>query len=304
MLRNRILLLSIFLLLGALSACQYAKGDAIKDSPAGQKQSPVLVQSPESQQPAPTSTPVPCTETSGTIEKINIPTEKLSKPIMVSVYLPPCYDANLIEKLPTLYMLHGQAATSDQWIEIGLTASADQLITEKKIQPLIIIMPFEESWHFGPEGSEFGTALLEDVIPFIDKQYRTDSARSARAIGGLSRGGNWAVYLGFSHPEVFSAIGAHSSPLFYGEFGRIEQEVEGASSLTEFPSIYVDMGKKDEQKDKVLGFVDLLKEIGIAYEFHQNEGRHENAYWSAHVSEYLQWYSSQFTQDIAGSEKH
>ncbi len=297
MLKRLILLLSILLLLGASSACQTGASDVGSNFPTDQNPTPMSLQT-RRQQSTSTSTPIPCSKTSGTIETINISTKQLTSPIIVNVYLPPCYTSKLIEEYPTLYMLHGQAAPMDQWIEIGLTASADELISEKKIKPLIIVMPFEESWHTGPEGSNFGNALLEDVIPFIDQHYRTLSEVSSRAIGGLSRGGNWAVYLGFSHPELFTAVGAHSAPLFYGEFGRIEQEVKGASSKAEFPSIYIDVGKKDEQKDKVLGFVDLLNELGIAYEFHQNEGRHENAYWSAHVSEYLQWYSSQLAQNM------
>lgn len=301
MLRKSILLFSISLLLCALSACQTINVDAVKNTPAAQTRTPTTPGTREPHATA-TSTPVVCTETSGTIEEVKIPTDRLSSPMIVTVYLPPCYKANSSEKYPTLYMLHGQAAPSDQWIQIGLTAAADQLITEKKIQPMIIVMPFEESWRSGPETSEFGNVLLQDVIPFIDKQYRTYSTRSGRAIGGLSRGGNWAVYLGFSHPEIFTAMGAHSAPLFYGEYSRIERETGAAQSLAEFPSIYIDMGKKDEQKDKILEFVDFLKELGFAYEFHQNEGRHENAYWSAHVSEYLQWYSSQLTQNSAVDE--
>jgi enterochelin esterase-like enzyme len=118
-------------------------------------------------------------------------------------------------------MLHGQAADNQQWIDLGLIDNIDLLIDAKVIQPMIIVMPYEVSWRTGPEESNFGAALINDVIPFMEENYRACAERACRAIGGLSRGGNWAVYLGFQYPEVFAAVGAHSAPLFYGELGRI-----------------------------------------------------------------------------------
>jgi enterochelin esterase-like enzyme len=300
MLKKGLLLFSILLLLGT-AACQTAGSKSVVNPHAGNKTATVPA---DMLQSSPTAAPtsIPCTQATGSIKNIDIPASQLSHPINVYIYLPPCYAVNSQEEYPTLYMLHGQAGSNDQWIEIGLTDAADQLITEKKIPPLIIVMPDEEEWQSGPESSNFGKALIEDVIPFIQDHYRSCPARSCRAVGGFSRGGNWAVYLGFSHPEVFSAVGAHSTPLFYGEVGRIESKIESMNTLTTLPEFYIDVGKKDEQKQKVLDFVELLKELGVGYEFHQNEGRHEIAYWNAHVDDYLLWYSAQFSKTASAAE--
>jgi len=254
--------------------------------------------------PHPTSTPVPqatrtptplvCTATQGSILNVDIPTQKLNRPINTNIYLPPCYDPKKEGGYPWLIMLHGQAATNAQWLELGLTNAADDLITSKEIQPLVIVMPFEVTWTPGPRESQFDEALMEDVLPYIEENYAVCKERTCRAIGGLSRGGNWAVHLGFVSPEVFGIVGAHSTPLFYGELWNIQ----AAAGLPpeSIPLVLVDAGDKDAEKEKVQEFVTALKDAGVPYQFFEFEGRHEPSYWSAHVADYLRWYAQAFTR--------
>ncbi len=288
--RRAVILLIAVLLTVLLAACQPAVGTLV----------PLPDATPDALPPA-TSTPTPgvtptatlpaCTETTGKVVNIDIPTAKLTKPINTNLYLPPCYDPASPDGYPLLIMLHGQAALNDQWLRLGLTASADEMITSGEIQPMIIAMPYEISWRLVPEQSQYANALVEDVIPFIEDNYAACDNPKCRAIGGLSRGGNWAVYIGFQHPDLFNAIGAHSTPLFYSELRRIEDTAGRVSSLGDLPRIYVDVGRKDTEKDKVLEFTALLDRLGIFYDFHEFEGRHDEIYWGAHVKDYLRWYS-------------
>jgi len=241
-----------------------------------------------------TPTPVPCMETHGKIFNVDIPTDQLNQPVNTNIYLPPCYDPDSDTGYPVLFMFHGQAATNDQWIRLGLTNAADELITQKVIQPMIIVMPFEVTWTPGPEESRFDEAFMQDVLSFVESEYAVCAQRSCRAVGGLSRGGNWAVYLGFAYPELFGTIGAHSTPLFYGEVFRINQAAGKVASFAELPWVIVDMGDRDAQKDKVLEFTAALQDAGIPFDFYPFEGRHEESYWGAHVADYLQWYSDRF----------
>jgi enterochelin esterase-like enzyme len=243
--------------------------------------------------PTSTSTPThtPCRETHGTILDIEIPTDLLNRPVSTKVYLPPCYDTDAATEYPVFYMLHGQAATNDQWVRLGLSGAADELINLGTIQPLIIVMPFEITWTPGPEDSNFDEALIGDVVPYIDANYATCAERGCRAVGGLSRGGNWAVYLGFAYPELFGVVGAHSTPLFYGEEMRISRALSEAALVDDLPYILIDMGSKDDDRAFVQAFRTFLEENGIPFDYHEFDGRHEESYWSAHVSDYLQWYS-------------
>ncbi len=223
---------------------------------------------------------------------MDIPTDWLNRPVNINIYLPPCYDPGLIGGYPLLIMLHGQAATNAQWLELGLTNAADELITTKEIVPLIIVMPFEVTWTPGPADSQFDEALIQDVLPFVAENYAVCAQRTCRAVGGLSRGGNWAVHLGFAYPELFGIVGAHSTPLFYGELWNIRAAAGSPPEL--MPVVVADAGDRDADKDKVQEFITTLEEAGIPYAFYEFEGRHETSYWSAHAADYLRWYSQRF----------
>jgi enterochelin esterase-like enzyme len=234
---------------------------------------------------------IPCRASKGSIVDVEIPTDQINRPVNTKIYLPPCYDGDPLAGYPVLYMLHGQAAMNDQWVRLGLTNAADDLINQGKIQPLIIVLPFEITWTPGPEDSNFDEAVIEDVLPYIDANYATCAERSCRAVGGLSRGGNWAVYLGFAYPELFGVAGAHSTPLFYGEEMRISQALSDAATVDDLPFVLVDMGSKDDDRAFVQAFKAFLDSNGIPFDYHEFDGRHEESYWSAHVSDYLHWYS-------------
>ena len=242
----------------------------------------------------PTPTEAACLETSGTIVEVDVPTDWLNRPVNTRVYLPPCYDATAVNGYPVLYMFHGQAATNDQWIRLGLTNAADRLIAKGRIQPMLIVMPFEITWTPNPNESYYDEAIIEDVLPFVESEYAVCQQRTCRAVGGLSRGGNWAVYFGFAYPDLFATIGAHSTPLFYGEEFRITQALEKVASVDELPFVMLDMGNKDDDRANVQAFRTFMESNGIAFEYREFEGRHEESYWGAHVNDYLQWYAERF----------
>lgn len=250
--------------------------------------------------PQPTVTPVPvyegsyCAYSSGSIEDISIESGLLTHPLAVKVYLPPCYTGAHSPGYPVLYMLHGQTFENDQWQRLGLLTAADNLILAGSIRPMIIVMPYDMSWTIGPENSSFDEAFLQELIPYMETNYNSCADRRCRAVGGLSRGGNWAVYLGFAHPELFTAIGSHSSPLFYGEIPRITTALQSEALTKKLPGIYIDVGNSDENITQVLAYVNLLKKFNVPYLYTEFKGYHSESYWSAHVTDYLTWYSSKF----------
>ena len=239
----------------------------------------------------PNITPV-CTEVSGSTREITLSTKLLKYDLEAKVYLPPCYRYSKDQQYPVLYMLHGMADTNDQWVRLGITKIADQLISSNLMLPMIIVMPYEISWQLTPEESNYGEAIVDVLIPYIEKHYPVCTERDCRAIGGLSRGGNWAVEIGFANWQKFTAIGAHSTPLFYGEVTRIAQSVQSMPSPKDAPAIYVDAGKKDSNLAQVEEFEKTLNDLGVDHQYHLNGGYHDDAYWSAHTEQYLLWYSS------------
>jgi len=236
-----------------------------------------------------TPTEIPCLETTGKIIEVNFFSEILEEDIIANVYLPPCYDVNREEGYPLLVMLHGQNGVQDQWINLGMTALADEWITSKKIKPLVIVMPFERLYLRDSYLSKYDIALVEDLLPQLLDQYNLRSEWAYRAIGGLSRGGNWAVRIGFVYPGAFGRVGAHSFTTFAGDMSRVQDWLQSVSAYR--PVLWFDIGETDYYRQYSEPFVFYLRQNQIPLDYTVSPGGHTFDYWLAHVDEYLAWYT-------------
>jgi enterochelin esterase-like enzyme len=241
--------------------------------------------------PAPTLTPTPyCAETRGRFEFNDIQTELMTHPLYFRVYLPPCYDFDKESRYPVLYLLHGQSSNDDQWDRLGADGTLDSLVASGEVPPFIIVMPRESNYMIDQWTSKYGPALALEFVPWIDANYRTIADRDHRAIGGLSRGGAWAMRTGLIYWETFGAIGGHSLAPFRGDFN------ESPFWFWEIPEdqkprIWIDAGTTDFMHDPALVFANRLEEYDMPYEWHVFEGAHVESYWSANVETYLKWYA-------------
>jgi enterochelin esterase-like enzyme len=133
------------------------------------------------------------------------------------VYTPAGYDANTGEKYPVLYLLHGGGEDERGWAEQGKTdIILDNLISEKKAKPMLIVMM---DGNFSTGGNGFGEDMLkaftaelkQSVIPFVEKNFRVETDSKNRALAGLSMGGIQTLYAGIYNTELFSCLGVFSS---------------------------------------------------------------------------------------------
>jgi enterochelin esterase-like enzyme len=211
-----------------------------------------------------------------------------------AVYLPPCYDQEDSRRYPVLYLIHGQNFNHDQWDRLGVDETANELVGTGELPPFLIVLPRDRVWT-QPDEDPFGQVLAERLVPTIDAQYRTRRAREFRAVGGLSRGAGWAVHLGLSSWRLFGAIGGHSLPVFWADTPHIRRWLDEIPARS-LPRIYLDIGDKDRPAilESALWFENLLTEKGIPHEWHLYTGYHEEAYWAAHVEEYLRWYAAEW----------
>ena len=213
----------------------------------------------------------------------------LPLPMEYRVYLPPCYDQFTGERYPVLYLIHGMNYNDDQWDRLGANDVADELIRKKEIHPFLIVMPRDRSWS-QPDQDGFGQAMIDTLIPYIDKTYRTLPDRAHRALGGLSRGASWTLHLGLTHWELFSALGLHSLPVFWADTPHVRQWLD-AIPRDSLPRIFMDTGDKDYLIRSTLWFENVLTQKNIPHEWYLFPGYHEEAYWSAHVEQYIRWYA-------------
>src|ERR1700746_340763 len=143
------------------------------------------------------------------------------------VYTPPGYDSRGKQTYPVLYLLHGFSDDASAWTAVGrANVILDNLIAQGKAKPMLIVMPlgYGEPKILEPNSGafrdraltdrnfdKFREALLTEVIPRVESEYRVDKNRNARAIAGLSMCGSASLFTGLNTLDKFAWIGAFSS---------------------------------------------------------------------------------------------
>lgn len=138
------------------------------------------------------------------------------------IYTPPGYDRS--KKYPVLYLLHGIGGDEQEWYRHGQPKNIlDNLSAEKKIAPMIVVMPNGRAMKNDKVSGDIFSAdkiaafanfendLLNDLIPYIEKTYSTFTNRENRAIAGLSMGGGQSLNIGLNNFNQFAWIGGFSS---------------------------------------------------------------------------------------------
>ena len=237
-----------------------------------------------------TSTPLACLTQPGQVQTGKLESTKPAQEYLI--YLPPCYDEQTNLHYPVLYLLHGQTYTDDQWIRLGAVDTLNKLILAGESQPFIIVFPDDRYWNL-VAGPGFGDRLVNHLIPYIDETYRTIPKRGQRAIGGMSRGSGWALELGLTRWDLFGIIGLHSLAVFQGDGSQIKQWLKEIPASS-YPNIFMDIGDNDQEYEMAVQVESTLTDNGVPHEWHLYGGAHTEEYWSAHVTEYIVWYASQW----------
>ena len=237
--------------------------------------------------------PASCAE-SGSVDEVAVPTTYLADgEIRALVYLPPCYDPQARPGYPLLVLIHGQGYTPQQWLDLDLPGRADALIQRGEAPPFVVLMPYDPPPAMRPPHTGFDEAFLNDLLPWFTQRYPVRAQREYWAVGGISRGAAWAIHFGLQGWDRFGALGGHSPPVFWSDSPHLRAWLTSIPEAA-WPRIYLDIGDADRQD--ILGaardFESLLTEMGIPHEWHLNVGRHEQAYWDAHLEDYLRWYAA------------
>ena len=146
--------------------------------------------------------------------------------------------------------------------------------------------------------NSFEGVIINELIPSIEENYCAWRDPSARAIGGLSRGGYWALEIAFRNPRLFASVGAHSAALLDEAAGSdLDPAVTGLAANLENLRIYIDVGKNDYTRAPIQALHESLEKAGKEHQWVLNEGSHQDAYWSAHLRDYLSWYTEDWPDD-------
>lgn len=139
----------------------------------------------------------------------------LGRALTYNVYLPTGYAENTNVRYPVMYLLHGNGGNRNDWHVKGkMQSTVDELVAKGQIPPAIFIMPDANTNWYVDLKEKMETAFIEDLMPHVEKTYRTINAREGRVIGGLSMGGYGAIRFVLKYPEKFQAA-ALLSPAIY-----------------------------------------------------------------------------------------
>lgn len=210
------------------------------------------------------------------------------EPMILSIYLPPNFEPN--QSYPSLYLLHGQSQDVTLWTRLSVRETLDELILSERIQPIIVIMPQEENYLQDVEKSDFERRLIENLIPFVERNFPVIQARSARAIGGISRGAFWSQLIALKNYDLFGVLGQHSLLTAYYSTSSLIRIFEDSRDLPTL-KIRIDIGNEDFYVEEEAVFANQLQTLKIPHTFILNEGKHDEEYWKTHLRDYLIWYA-------------
>ncbi len=225
----------------------------------------------------------------GTIHRHRYQSKSLGVTRGLYVYTPPGYETSDNKQYPVLYLLHGSGDTEDAWTQVGMAnVIVDNLLAAGKAKPLIIVMPYgHPPVEEGQSNIEaYEKDMIGDIIPLVDKNYRTRSDHKYRYIVGLSMGGGQSLTIGLRHPELFSKVGGYSSSA-----RRAIPLVEAIDDPDKYNSqldlLWIGCGKDDFLIEQNVKFINLLREKGIHCTIRITEGAHEWPVWRRYLSEFI-----------------
>lgn len=219
------------------------------------------------------------------------------------VYTPPGYDPSAKTTYPVLYLLHGYSDDASGWTSVGrANVILDNLIAQAKAKPMIVVMPLGYgtmeiiTLGWGAWGhtdvrdknfSRFREALLTEVMPQVETEYRVSKDRNSRAIAGLSMGGSESLLTGLNNVDKFAWIGAFSSgglpQPFENDFPSLDSKAGAQLKL-----LWIACGTDDRLITLNRNLREWLKQKGIQHTDIETPGMHTWMVWRRNLAEFAQ----------------
>ena len=211
----------------------------------------------------------------GTIHEIKFSSASTNSKRRAFVYTPPTYDNK--KRFPVLYLQHGWGEDETAWSNQGrVNHIMDNLIADGKIEPFIIVMTYgmTNDIKFGTIGQftaeDFEKVLCDELIPYIDANFKTKNDKWNRAMAGLSMGGMETKLITLRRPELFGSYGLFSGGVY------VPSEIKDKNQVK---LIFVSCGSK-EQPDAIKKSAIDLQAAGFNAHSYVSEGTaHEFLTW-------------------------
>ena len=217
------------------------------------------------------------------------------------VYTPAEYELakNAKKRYPVLYLQHGMGEGETSWaIQGKMQHIMDNAIASGEAVPMIVVMesgdikaPFGQGQTMDTYGNSFYPVLLNDLIPYIDSNFRTKTDRENRAMAGLSWGGHQTFDIVLNNLDKFSYMGTFSGAIFNLDVKTAYNGVFTKADEFNKKIHYFFMSSGTEGMDKMFGtekLVQSLNEMGINAHYSKSEGTaHEWLTWRRGLHEFI-----------------
>ena len=217
------------------------------------------------------------------------------------VYTPAEYESkkNAKKRYPVLYLQHGMGEDETGWSKQGhMQHIMDNAIASGEAVPMIVVMesgdikaPFGQGQTMDTYGNSFYPVLLNDLIPYIDSNFRTKTDRENRAMAGLSWGGHQTFDIVLNNLDKFSYMGTFSGAIFNLDVKTAYNGVFTKADEFNKKIHYFFMSSGTEGMDKMFGtekLVQSLNEMGINAHYSKSEGTaHEWLTWRRGLHEFI-----------------
>jgi len=233
----------------------------------------------------------------GTVRMHEYTSRSLGKRRSLNAYTPPGYDGDPAQRYPVLYLFHGAGDNQATWTVMGrANVIVDNLLADGKVKPMVIVMPDGHATPAAPpQGAADGRSrnlgvferdLLEDVIPFVEANYRVRTDSTNRAIAGLSMGGGQSLTIGLNHADRFAWIGGFSAAIFNTETSLAPALTNPKATDAALRLVWIACGKDDRLVDGAGQLSSLLMGHSIRHEFQVTEGNHSWPVWRRYLAEF------------------
>ena len=206
----------------------------------------------------------------GKVETVEYDSKAAGCARKMRVYTPP--GSSKERQYPVLHLLHGSLSDETSWVKDGRAdAILDNLYADKKVVPMIVVMPNGNL----PDGT-FEADMLGDVIPYVESHFPVRVGREYRALAGVSAGAHRALELGLAHPETFAYLGAFIGGLHDREqFEKEHQDVLKSLGAKMRPKLlWVANGKNDMTYEDCQDTLRLFNKYSIHYTYMEGKGPH------------------------------
>jgi S-formylglutathione hydrolase FrmB len=255
------------------------------------------------------------------VDTIQVYSASMKKNIKTVIIVPDNYKKSK-KKFPVVYLLHGYSGNYATWVksfkEVGKQVDKYGFI-------VIGVDGNYSSWYFDSPidpNFKYETYVINELVPFIDKKYKTIASRESRAISGLSMGGHGALYLSFKHQDVFGAAGSMSGGVDFRPFPDQWDIKKRLGSITEFPenwdknTVTTMLGLVESNNLKLIidcgvddFFIDVNRELHtkmlalkIDHDYIERPGKHNIEYWENSLKFQLLFFSNFFNDQVKGSK--